>query len=176
MERLDGLHLDAVPDAATFICRNNAPLFTLAFRLLIAGHSVNVSGSDIGPKLVGIMKKLGHQDMTKGQLLSAIAAWEEEKLAKESTSAHDMAACMRVFAQHGDSLSGAITYAEHLFKQSGTIKLMTGHKAKGLEFPIVYHLDPWLCKNEEQDNNLRYVIETRSMDQYYEIDSARITS
>lgn len=172
--RLDRLALDSVPGNCVFLCRNNAPLFALAFRLLIAGHGVNVSGSDVGPKLVGIMKKLGHQDMSKGQLLSAIDGWEDDKLSRESTTASDMAACMRVFAEHGASLSGAVTYAEHLFAQSGTIKLMTGHKAKGLEFDTVYLLDPHLLKENEQDRNLQYVMETRSKDKLFYIASADI--
>lgn len=176
VERLNDLALGNVPDNATFICRNNAPLFSLAFKLLIAGHSVNVSGSDIGYKITALMKKLGAQEMSRDMTISAINAWEEEKLAKESTTAADMAACMRVFASHANTLSGAIAYAEHLFKQSGTIRMMTGHKSKGLEFPIVYHLDPFLCRDNEQDMNLRYVINTRSKDKYFEIDSDRITS
>ena len=81
---------------------------------------------------------------------------------------------MRVFASHGSTLGTAIAYAEHLFAQRGTIRLLTGHKAKGLEFPTVFHLDPWLCRDEEQDLNLRYVIQTRAMESYYEIDSRAI--
>ena len=36
---------------------------------------------------------------------------------------------MRVFASYGQTLGAAISYAEHLFAQSGTIHLLTGHKA-----------------------------------------------
>jgi len=163
-----------IPDNATIICRNNAPLFAIAFRLIGIGHSVSVAGSDIGPRIVSIMRKLGNDEMTQGQVLSAINDWEAEKLANESKSAADLAACMRIFARQGQTLSIAIAYAEHLFKQSGTIKLMTGHKSKGLEFNHVIHLDPWLCGDSEQDQNLRYVISTRSLDQLVEINSDRI--
>jgi ATP-dependent exoDNAse (exonuclease V) beta subunit len=143
-------------------------------QLLLAGRSVQVAGSDIGPKLIGILKKLGPPDLTRTSVLSAIADWEAEKVDKGSTTAGDLAECMRVFASHGQSLAAAISYAEHLFAQKGTIRLMTGHKAKGLEFETVYHLDPWLCKDDEQDQNLRYVIQTRSMDKLYEINSRDI--
>jgi ATP-dependent exoDNAse (exonuclease V) beta subunit len=81
---------------------------------------------------------------------------------------------MVVFAEHGQTLGQAIAYVEHLFSQKGTIRLMTGHKAKGLEFETVYHLDSWLCRDDEQDQNLRYVITTRSADRLYHIDSERI--
>lgn len=91
-----------------------------------------------------------------------------------SKSANDLADCMRVFAEHGDRLTTMISYAEHLFKQDGTIKLMTGHKSKGLEFDRVYFLDQGLCDNREQDRNLRYVIQTRSQNILNTIDSSSI--
>ncbi len=170
-----------IPDDSVVICRNNAPILGLALRLLSAGRSVSVAGSDIGPKLVALMKKLGSEEMTKAQMLSAIADWEQEKLDKESTTARDMAACMRVFAEHGSSLAQAISYAEHVLSQKGKIRLMTGHKAKGLEFDHVIHLDPWLVRighhgvpSSTQDKNLDYVISTRSKNQLVEIDSKAI--
>lgn len=171
---LDKLNATLIPDNATIICRNNAPLFGCAFKLISTGHSVSVVGSDVGPRLVGIMKRLGDDFMTRAQTLSAIDDWEAEKLAKESRNAPDMAECMRIFARQGDGLSQAISYAEHLFKQQGSIKLMTGHKSKGLEFDHVIHIDPWLCQDTEQDQNLRYVISTRSRDKLIEVDSNRI--
>ena len=79
---------------------------------------------------------------------------------------------MRVFGEHGDSLGQAIGYAEHLFKQDGTIRLMTGHKSKGLEFDNVIWLDPWLLDmTAEQDMNLAYVIGTRSQNSLMMLDS-----
>lgn len=171
---LDELHSRDVPSDCVFICRNNAPLFAVAFRLLAAGYSVSVAGSDIGPKLVATMKRLGDDSMTQAQLLLAIDDWLAERLEREAKNAHDLAECMRVFAKHASTLSGAVAYAEHLFQQQGSIKLLTGHKSKGLEWPIVYHLDPQLCGGSEQDLNLRYVINTRSSDRYYEIESSRI--
>ena len=174
VENLKELRGADIPDNGVVLCRNNAPLFGLALKLLSLGRSVSVSGSDIGPKLIAMMRKLGPEDMTKAQTLGAILDWKTEKLEKGSTSAEDLAACMKVFADHGADLAQAIRYAEHVLAQRGTIRLMTGHKAKGLEFDTVYHLDPFLCREDEQDQNLRYVIQTRSMDRYFEIDSARI--
>ena len=105
-------------------------------------------------------------------LLGAIDDWELEKLAKQSTTAADLAACMRVFASHGENLGQAIRYAETLFAQtSGQLLFSTGHKAKGLEFPYVIHLDPFLLSETEQDKNLSYVISTRSSEQLYTVNS-----
>lgn len=174
VETLEELTLDGFPDGAAIICRNNAPLFRLAMQLLANGRSVSVAGSDIGPKLINILKRLGSEDLPRQGVLDTIGRWQAEREDRDSKTAKDLADCMRVFAGHGRTLGEAVSYAEHLLRQDGTIRLLTGHKAKGLEFSIVYHLDPWHIRGEEQDLNLRYVIQTRSMDQYYEIDSACI--
>lgn len=163
-------------DDSTVLCRNNAPLLACAFRLLSAGHSISVAGSDIGPRLIAQMKKLGNGPMNRDGMLTAITEWEAEKLAKESKSAADMAACMRIFAGHGSTLDQAIAYADHLFKQQGSIYMSTIHKAKGLEWDHVYYLDPWLVRKNptDQDKNLDYVASTRSRSTLIEIDSERI--
>ena len=160
---------------ATIICRNNAPLLRLAFKLISDGKSVSVVGSELGPKLVGIMKKLGDSTMPRVKAFSAIEEWREGKLVAGSKSANDLADCMRVFAEHGDTLGSAIFYAEHIFKQSGTIRLLTGHKSKGLEFDNVFWLDPSLCDDREQDRNLAYVITTRSQNSLTMLDSSAIS-
>jgi DNA helicase II / ATP-dependent DNA helicase PcrA len=164
---------DVRPDSV-FICRNNAPIFAFALKLISSGHGVRIVGSDIGPRLIKTMEKLGESSMSQAQVLSAIDEWLGLKLAKESKTALDTAECMRVFARTGNTLAQAIAYAEHLFKQQGTIQLMTGHKSKGLEFPLVYHLDPQIIGDGPQDKNLRYVIQTRSSNEYYEIESEAV--
>ena len=165
---------DSFGDDATVICRNNAPLLRLAFKLISGGRSVSVVGSELGPKLVGIMKKLGDSTMPRTKALSAIEEWRETRLVAGSKSANDLADCMRVLCEHGDTLGQAISYAEHIFAQQGTIRLLTGHKSKGLEFDNVFWLDPWLCKDTEQDLNLRYVITTRSQNNLTILDSTSI--
>ncbi len=172
--RLRNPSASSFPDGCAIICRNNAPLFSLGLRLLSSGRSVHIAGSDIGPRVVAIMAKLGPDTLTQGELIHAIESWRQEKLAKQSTTANDIADCMLVFARSDNTLSGAIAYANHLFQQQGTIQLLTGHKAKGLEWPIVFHLDPFLLREDEQDLNLRYVIQTRAMESYYEIESKEI--
>lgn len=120
------------------------------------------------------MKKLGPEELTATEARLAADDWLAEKLDRESKTAPDMHACMKVFLEHGRTLGEAIRYAEHLFAQTGSIRLTTGHKAKGLEWDNVYHLDPWIIGSGDQEDNLRYVIQTRSKDRYYEIDSAKI--
>lgn len=172
----DVVLMDDFDPNTTIISRNNAPLLSMGFRLLAAGHSISIAGSDIGPRIVGLMKKLGPETLGRDGVLASIAEWEADKLEKESRTAPDIAACMRVFARQGNTLSQAIAYAEHIFKQKGSILLTTGHKAKGLEWPNVIHLDPWLVRKtpSEQDQNLDYVISTRSSNHLTEIESEGI--
>jgi len=122
------------------------------------------------------MKKLGPETLWREGVLASIKEWEADRLEKESKTASDMAACMRIFALQGRDLRAAITYAEHIFKQTGSILLTTGHKAKGLEWENVIHLDPWLVRKDPspQNKNLDYVISTRSSDRLTEIDSEQI--
>lgn len=173
-EELKELSFEAIPDGAAILCRNNAPLVKMAMRLIQAKRSVSVAGSEIGPRIVKQLEKLGDSSMSRASLLSAIDDWETEKLAKNNKIAQDMAACMRVFAEFGDTLGQAVAYATHLFALRGSIQLLTGHKAKGLEFAHVIHIDPWIIKTHQQDLNLRYVIQTRSLNYYAEVDSVMV--
>lgn len=162
----------SIPDNSAIICRNNAPLLSLALALIKAGRGIQLVGFDIGPSLIKILKKLGPESMTQAEVHVGINKWEAEKLekAKNKGSIADRADCLRIFADAGPSLAAAIAYAEHLFDAAGPIQLLSGHKSKGLEWDVVYHLDPWRIPSKyvetpeqrEQELNVRYVIETRA--------------
>lgn len=167
----------SIPDYSAIICRNNAPLFSMAFRLLRAGRGIKLVGFDIGSNLVRILKKLGPETMLREQVDAAIDIWEREQKLKSKAAAtiSDKAECLRVFSSFGRTLGEAITYADHLFKTQGPIQLLSGHKSKGLEWDTVFHLDPHripspYSKEEdeiEQEHNVRYVIETRAKKTMY---------
>lgn len=175
-DRTKGFDHTELADGSTVICRNNAPLLRLAFKLLSAGRSVSVVGSELGPRLVGVLKKLSDTTLPRREVLGKIEEWRETKLLAGSKSANDLADCMRVFAEHADNLGGAISYAEMIFRQTGTISLLTGHKSKGLEFSNVFWLDPGLVDiTRDQDANLAYVITTRSQNSLTMLDSGTIS-
>jgi superfamily I DNA/RNA helicase len=171
-ERADSWGAEIIPDGAAVICRNNAPLFRLAFALIRSGRGVSIIGSDIGPSLVKALKKLGPETLNQEQAYAAIDRWEKERLAKAKGKAtvKDKAECLRVFVSVGGSLAGAVAYAESIFRSTGPIQLLSGHKSKGLEWDHVFHLDPeripspYCVTDEEieQEHNVRYVIETRA--------------
>jgi superfamily I DNA/RNA helicase len=165
---LTSLATGEIPEDSAILCRNNAPLFRCAIRLLSAGRSISMAGTDIGPKLLGVLRRFGDVGLPRSAVLGCIDSWEAAR--PDSPSAADTAECLRVFANLGSTLGEAIVHAESLFKQNGHIHLSTGHKAKGLEWPSVYHLDPWRLKGSDQDLNLKYVIQTRASETYTEID------
>ncbi len=161
-------------DNAAIICRNNAPIFRLALNLLSASRPCRVAGSDIGPKLVNTLRRLGDTGLSRSAVLGAIDCWLSAR--QDSKSATDMADCMRIFAEASRTLAEAIARAEFVLRQDGPITLITGHKAKGLEWDTVYHLDPWLIGSDEQEQNLRYVIQTRAKEAYFEVNSNGTTT
>jgi DNA helicase II / ATP-dependent DNA helicase PcrA len=173
---LPSLDTDDIPDGSAIICRNNAPLLRAAFALLSRKRSVQVAGSDVGPRIIRLLGKVGDPGDSSEDLLHKIDGWQEAQLQSTNSpqTVYDTAECMRVFASWGNSFDQAIGYAKHIFAQQGKIMLTTGHKAKGLEWETVYHLDKHLLSTEEQDLNLKYVITTRAKQELFEINSREL--
>lgn len=157
---------DTLQDDAVVICRNNAPLFEVAIKLLKAGRSCELHGRDVVASLTKIMRKFGGHDLPQHEVLGKIDAWLANEMEKNKARAHDRlkdrADCMRVFANEGATLGDALAYAQHLSQLRSPLKLMTGHGSKGLEFDHVYFLDQQLVGKADQEPNLRYVIATRA--------------
>ena len=154
-----------IPLAAAIICRNNAPIFRLALKLIQSGRYPEIVGNDIGKALLKILKKLGDEKMKQEQVLEKIAQWKAAKLAKSRSpgSIADQAECLMLFAEQGETLGAAIAFAEHLINSAGPVKMLTIHKSKGLEFDHVLILDKDLIRTTEaQERNLLYVAITRA--------------
>jgi superfamily I DNA/RNA helicase len=155
----------SVPESAAIICRNNAPLFNMAIKLLKNGRRPQIIGNDIGKALIKVMRKLGKMSMDRVEVEIAIDQWCEDKMKKSRNKGKiiDQAQCMKIFAAQGENLGDAVAYAEHLFNSQGPIMLMTVHKSKGLEFDTVFILDRKLINIEEgQESNILYVAQTRA--------------
>lgn len=163
-----------IPDYGVILCRNNAPLFSMAIALLRRGRYPELVGNDIGKALIKQLKKFGPESMPQASVITAIKEWESAKLAKARTPGRivDQAACLKVFADAGDTLGAAIAYAERIMAQTGPVKLMTIHKSKGLEFDHVFILDQHLIRKDQQDLNLKYVAQTRAKETLTYINSS----
>ncbi len=161
---LNAWNVDVIPEKAVIICRNNAPLFSMAIQLLKNGRSPKIIGNDFTKGIIKKLKDFGDTQMGRSELFLAIYEWRAIELAKSRKPKliEDKTECFLIFADNATTLGGAIAYAEHILSQEGPIQLMTGHKAKGLEFDDVIFLDEFLVGEEDQDPNLRYVIITRA--------------
>lgn len=161
-------------DGDAIICRNNAPLFRMALRLLANGQYPQIIGNDIGKSLIKTLRKFGQDDLGKADVEAKLEAYHKRKLArvKNEDRLSDEIECLRVFIEAGENLGAMIAYAEHIMNAAGRIKLMTGHKSKGLEFDRVWFLDQDLIKlDHQQEQNLKYVIQTRSKDTLFYINT-----
>lgn len=158
---------------AVIICRNNAPIFSMAIRLLREGRYPQIVGNDIGKTLIKALGKLGEKNLPQEAAFQELAEYKRRRLSKAREQARgaveDFCSCMAVFLEKGDTLGAAISYADYLMNQTGPIKMMTGHKSKGLEFDNIFILDRQLLRiNEDtgggknQDKNLLYVMQTRA--------------
>ena len=170
--------LSSIPEDAAILCRNNAPLYSLALKLLRAGRYPELSGRDFTRGLLNILRKLGKASLDTPNVLARIDAWQAKELDRTKEKAHasirDKAACLRLFAEMGEDLGSAIAFAENVLHREGRIKLLTGHKSKGLEFNTVFILDRKLIRMKGQDPNILYVMQTRARNQLSYIDSGSL--
>lgn len=166
-----------IPENAAVICRNNAPLFALAIKMLKAGRYAQLVGTELTKNILKVMKKLGPPTMPREAVLAALDKQLAQKLEKslDPGPLRDKYECMKVFAREGETLSQALAFAEHIFNAQAPTLLMTMHKSKGLEFDDVFILEKDLLKPEGQDRNLKYVAQTRAKNSLTYIDFEGLT-
>lgn len=176
---------------SAILCRNNAPLMRMAFCFIKERRPVKILGRDIGASLAVTLKKIVNKQLNTSTATAMILLddWRKKEIEKCGTRESKKAAiedrydCIKVLleASECENVGDACEFIETLFadnKESGNLILATGHKAKGLEWDWVMHLDPWRVPSKfakrqfdagnpapmEQEKNLRYVIETRTRD------------
>jgi len=173
VSHLDKWDFNILQPRDAIICRNNAPLFSLALSMLREGLYPEILGGQTMKNLLAIMKKLGPQNMPVDEAMQALEKWRETKAKKykSSSRADDIFDCLSVFFDEASTLGEAMNKLSLVLEQSGQIFLMTGHKSKGLEFDRVFFLDRFLLRKEGQDLNIRYVIETRAKRELYYVKS-----
>lgn len=177
----------AMPQAPSvaILCRNNAPLISMAFKLLRRGTPCHMLGRDLGKGLTTTLKKLGLPPETSiSDTTTALTSWFEREMSiaraagkdaqqDKLTDRYESILAVIEHAKAADTLSGLLRSIEDLFaKDRGHVTLATAHRAKGLEWHTVIHLDPWRIPSkwakteseQQQEANARYVVETRAKD------------
>lgn len=175
-------HLPNPTSSLAILSRNNAPLFSMAFKLIRSGIGCVMLGRDLGKGLVALSKKLFPLDDTPlVTCASAVHAWAEQELSLARANGRegkldsitDKSECLIAVIESSGAkdAKGVRDALERLFtNEVGRVTLATGHRAKGLEWDCVLHLDPWRCPSKwaktpaalEQEHNLQYVIHTRT--------------
>lgn len=164
------------------LSRNNAPLLKIAFKLLRSNVPVTMLGRDIGKTLVALSKKvLPDDDMKAPDCVLAVNQWKDNQIAlanangqeEKVANLHDQAECLLAVIEgaKAETASAIRWYLRELFERSsGHVVISTIHRAKGLEWDTVLHLDPWRIPSKhalqnpvqmQQEMNLLYVAETR---------------
>jgi len=160
------------------LCRKNAPLMRLAFRLSARNIKCRMEGRDIGNSLIYFAKKFNAS--TPGELGVLISKHLQEQSQKLSPYAletlRDKCECLTVGCTYSTSIKSLFQYIKDIFSDSTDsptpkLTLSSIHKSKGLEWPTVYILGEniWmpspLAKTPtaiQQENNLIYVARTRA--------------
>jgi superfamily I DNA/RNA helicase len=179
------------PFGAAVVCRMNAPLVRLGFRLIKSGIGVEMLGRDLGRGLKTLTNKLaGGKDveMSMQQFVPKLDAWAQvERRKAQDRDQHDKVERINdkyesicILMDGCDNVSELRDAIDNLFsRSSGKITLSTIHRAKGLEWDVVYFLDPHKCPNRritelvrefpdeygdayQQELNMRYVAITRA--------------
>lgn len=184
--------MEVIQPKDLIMCRTNAPLLSLAFRLLKLNKPVKLKGRDMVDNIVSIFKRMSgtkkHGTVPFDQLSDKIDKWYEgevKKLERRKNSdvaqlvLKDTLECVEILwanalAQGVNNLDEFRTFVSALYDdndKSNVIHLSSVHKAKGLEadntFILGYdQLMPHPMATTEmakvQEINLKYVAITRA--------------
>lgn len=183
-----------VREGDLILCRVNAPLVSLCFKLIGEGVAAQVRGRAIGQGLVkiareadvlaGVWERFGMGiDLWASAQHDALARkiQDEDRLAEALDRLGDQVQCLRVIWARSDAkdLAALERAIEDIFSDDrAAVQLSSVHKAKGLEARRVYLLRPELMPSPRartpeqcaQERNLVYVALTRCMEELVYVD------
>lgn len=182
---VDILHefsVNTFDDNDVIICRNSAPLISMAYGFIRRGRRIKMLGRDIGDGLIILIDKMGTEDIE--ELEERLHAWYEREMEKAQKkrneplmiSIEDRYQCIKIFIENLSeeyrTVQDLCYEIARIFKETDDVilTLCTGHKSKGLEWDHVFWLDKSLIPSKyatkdwmlKQENNLAYVITTRA--------------
>jgi superfamily I DNA/RNA helicase len=179
--------IDAVTGAAAggdfILSRVNAPLVSIAMKLLRSGKRARVAGRDIGAGLRNLVRKLKARSIP--ELLAKLEAWRNKEsrrieaqiaAAKNGRKAalnakleaiEDQAEMLASLVDGASSVSDIEARIEALFTDdglgdAGMIVCSSVHRSKGLEAKRVFVLRDTLRSNSQEELNICYVAITRA--------------
>lgn len=173
------------------ICRRNAPLINVAYKLLLAGKTAIVKGRDIGQGLISLINRL--KAHTIAELINKAETYRTKELEKleakgnkaesQIVALNDRIDTLVALTEGLESIDALIRKIQVLFSDDNVenaIILSSVHRAKGLESDTVYIIDhdrlmipmtqEW---SQQQEQNLAYVAYTRSKDTLVLVESEK---
>jgi superfamily I DNA/RNA helicase len=177
--------LNGVEPGDLVVCRLNAPVVAMAFKLLLAGVPANIQGRDIGAGLKALLKSKSGKGCSVSLLMRRLRDYldrerfkllGQKRVSKTKIQAlEDRVECLLMFCDGAETVEEVLEKIDDMFKDARAgdkrfVLLSSVHRAKGLEAETVWILYPELmpfAKAElpweiKQEWNLRYVAMTRS--------------
>ena len=162
------------------LCRNTAPLVSLAYQLIANKVPCQVKGRDLGQGLIKLIEKLAAVTLTG--LTTKLDAWEKREISRltkkdkdaDTSSVTDKAESLRVImaSTKATRVEELVLEISAMFsdEKKSVLTLSTIHKSKGLEASRVFVLNYFLLPSKyaktewaiAQENNLAYVAITRA--------------
>lgn len=165
------------------LSRVNAPLVSIAMRLLRAGKRTRVAGKDVGRGLTTLVRKLKARSIP--DLLAKIEAWAARENARHEAQLNkaangrraaiqskieavldqaDMLTSLAEGAKGINEVEGRIDalFTDDGLGQAGVITCSSVHRAKGLEADRVFILRDTLRDTTVEEQNIAYVAVTRT--------------
>ena len=166
------------------VCRNTAPLISLAFTFIRARKPVMVRGRGIGDGLKALVKRMRATSITG--LVDNVKRWRGEQVellqSEDGTPDEalqritDQADSILVLAYDSKTVEELTQTIDELFQDkepNNLVCLSTIHRAKGLEANRVWIYEPGLMPSRPsavQELNLLYVALTRAKRELYLVD------
>lgn len=175
------------------LCRLNAPLMGLVYRLIGAKVKARILGRDIGKGLTSLIKKMKAKNLD--DLVERLERYRQREVEKHMRKRREMQA--QSVSDKVDSIIVAIdslseeeiakgvpaliASIETLFADDRQgVTLSTVHKAKGKEWNTVYILDPGLMPSKwakqphqiKEEIHIQFVATTRAKQRLFYINSA----
>lgn len=164
------------------LCRNSAPVITMAFLLIRNKVPAKVVGRDLGKGLVTLVNKMKAKTLV--DLSERLALYREREgkrlkgKAGQVAALDDKIATLHVFMEEAGPHAGIGTLIQSIEKlfgdgaeMRGMVTCSTIHKSKGMEWARVFVLDADLYQpskwarqdwERQQEYNLMYVAATRA--------------
>lgn len=164
------------------LCRTNAPLVGLCFKLIREGRKANIQGRDIGEGLSTLIRKL--KPTSVDDLLDKLQTWydtEAQRIRNRKNpdeealiTLEDKYFCLQAFTEGALTVDKVHEQIGKVFEDGakGGVLLSSVHRAKGMEAKKVWILHPEkmphpMAKTPEaqaQEINLKYVAITRAIE------------